>query len=43
MLIFAQFMALLIVIFLGEIAGGVLVIIFKDSVSYSRRILYWFY
>jgi len=29
-----QFMACLVVIFLGEIVGGVLAIIFKDSVSY---------
>ena len=32
--VFFQFMACLIVIFLGEIVGGVLAIIFKDSVSY---------
>jgi len=32
---FIQFMAFLIIIFLGEIAGGVLAIVFKDSVRYS--------
>ena len=32
---FVQFMAFLIVIFLGEIVGGVLAIVFKDSVSYT--------
>jgi len=29
---FVQFMAFLIIIFLGEIAGAVLAIVFKDSV-----------
>jgi len=32
---FVQFMAFLILIFLGEIVGGVLAIVFKDSVSYT--------
>jgi len=33
--IFVQFMGFLIVIFLGEVVGFVLVIVFKDSVRYA--------
>jgi len=34
MCVFVQFIGCLVVIFLGEIIGGVLAIVFKDSVRY---------